>query len=157
MPFSPFWSVAFFIMLIFLGLDSQFAMVEVAVMFVMDSNAPFLHGILHRKEIVVFMICFAGFLLGLPMVTQAGIYFFQLVDHHSSIVTLVFIAFFEVIAVCWLYEHWCCLSSLLGYWTQSWTGRHSATVYQHASPAARPLMGTQLSDTGLDIGSLECV
>ena len=26
-------------------------------------------------------------------------------------------------------EHWCCLSSLLGYWAQSWTGRHSNTVY----------------------------
>ena len=25
-----------------------------------------------------------------------------------------------------------CLSSLLGYWTQSWTGRHSDTVYQQA-------------------------
>ena len=29
-------------------------------------------------------------------------------------------------------EHWCCLSSLLGYWAQSWTGRHSDTGYQHA-------------------------
>ena len=26
-------------------------------------------------------------------------------------------------------ERWCCLSSLLGYWTQSWTGRHSDTGY----------------------------
>ena len=28
-------------------------------------------------------------------------------------------------------ERWCCLSSLLGYWAQSWTGRHSDTVHQH--------------------------
>ena len=28
-------------------------------------------------------------------------------------------------------EHWCCLSSFLGYWTQSWTGRHSDTGHQH--------------------------
>ena len=28
-------------------------------------------------------------------------------------------------------EHLCCLSSLLGYWAQSWTGRHSDTVHQH--------------------------
>uniref|UniRef100_UPI00358FA78A sodium- and chloride-dependent GABA transporter ine-like isoform X2 n=1 Tax=Myxine glutinosa TaxID=7769 RepID=UPI00358FA78A len=103
MPLAPFWSVAFFFMLIFLGLDSQFAMVEVAVMFVMDSNASSMCPVLRRKAIVVLMICFGGFLLGLPMVTQAGIYFFQLVDHHSSVVTLVFIAFFEVTAVCWLY------------------------------------------------------
>ena len=37
-------------------------------------------------------------------------------------------------------EHWCCLSSLLGYWTQSWTGRHSVTGYQQA--------GTHFADLG---------
>uniref|UniRef100_A0A8C4NI48 Uncharacterized protein n=1 Tax=Eptatretus burgeri TaxID=7764 RepID=A0A8C4NI48_EPTBU len=93
-------------------------------MFVMDSNAPFLRGILHRK-IVVFMTCFAGFLLGLPMVTQAGIYFFQLVDHHSSIVTLVFIAFFEVIAVCWLYG-----IPLLSRNVQEMTGKKPALLFR---------------------------
>ena len=35
---------------------------------------------------------------------------------------------------------WCCLSSLLGYWAQSWMGRHSDTVYQHA--------GTHFADLG---------
>ena len=29
-------------------------------------------------------------------------------------------------------EHWCCSSSLLGYWTQSWTGHHSDAGYQQA-------------------------
>ena len=29
-------------------------------------------------------------------------------------------------------ERCCCFSSLLGCWAQSWTGRHSDTVYQHA-------------------------
>uniref|UniRef100_A0A8C4Q2C8 Armadillo like helical domain containing 3 n=1 Tax=Eptatretus burgeri TaxID=7764 RepID=A0A8C4Q2C8_EPTBU len=29
-------------------------------------------------------------------------------------------------------ERWCCLSSLLGYWAESWTGRHSDTAYQQA-------------------------
>ena len=37
-------------------------------------------------------------------------------------------------------ERWCCLSSLLGYWTQSWTGRHSDTVYQQT--------GTHFADLG---------
>jgi len=37
-------------------------------------------------------------------------------------------------------ENWCCLSSLLGCWAQSWTGRHSDTVYQHA--------GTHCADLG---------
>ena len=29
-------------------------------------------------------------------------------------------------------ERWCCLSSLLGYWVQSWTGRQADTGYQQA-------------------------
>ena len=29
-------------------------------------------------------------------------------------------------------ERWCCQSSLLGYWAQSWMGRHSDTGYQQA-------------------------
>ena len=37
-------------------------------------------------------------------------------------------------------ERWCCLSSLLGYGAQSWTGRHPDTVYQHA--------GTHFADLG---------
>ena len=41
-------------------------------------------------------------------------------------------------------ECWCCLSSLLGYWAQSWMGRHSDTVYQHA--------GTHFADLGTMTG-----
>ena len=37
-------------------------------------------------------------------------------------------------------ERWCCLISLLGYWTQSRTGRHSDTGYQ--------LAGTHFADLG---------
>ena len=37
-------------------------------------------------------------------------------------------------------ERWCCLSSLLGYLAQSWTGRHSNTGYQPA--------GTHFADLG---------
>ena len=37
-------------------------------------------------------------------------------------------------------ERWWCFSSLLSYWAQSWTGRHSDTVYQHA--------GTHFADLG---------
>ena len=37
-------------------------------------------------------------------------------------------------------ECWCCLNSLLGYWAQSSTGRHSDTVYQQA--------GTHFADLG---------
>ncbi|XP_050966731.1 sodium-dependent dopamine transporter [Labeo rohita] len=35
--------------------------------------------------------------------TQVGIYVFQLMDHYTAIVSIMFLAFFEVIGVCWLY------------------------------------------------------
>ena len=43
-------------------------------------------------------------------------------------------------------ERWCCLSSLLGYWAQSWTGRHSDTGYQQA--------GTHFADLGRMTGKV---
>ena len=34
---------------------------------------------------------------------QVGIYVFQLMDHYTAIVSIMFLAFFEVIAICWSY------------------------------------------------------
>ncbi|CAN0366409.1 unnamed protein product [Lampetra planeri] len=103
MPVSPFWAVSFFFMLLCLGLDSQFAMVEVMVTSLMDGCGPALLRRLKRKELVVLLVCFVAFLLGLPNVTQGGIYVFQLMDHYTAVTSLMFLAFFEVVAICWLY------------------------------------------------------
>lgn len=35
--------------------------------------------------------------------SQVGIYVFQLMDHYTAIVSIMFLAFFEVVGVCWLY------------------------------------------------------
>ena len=40
---------------------------------------------------------------GLPFVTEAGIYYFHLVDKYSCSISLMFVAFFEVVAICWIY------------------------------------------------------
>ena len=44
-----------------------------------------------------------SFILGIPFVTEAGVYFFHLVDKYSSGISLMFVAFFEVLAICWIY------------------------------------------------------
>ncbi|XP_032902071.1 sodium- and chloride-dependent GABA transporter ine-like isoform X1 [Amblyraja radiata] len=103
MPVSPLWAVLFFVMLLFLGLDSQFAMVEVMVTSLMDAHNDHLLKYLKRKEFVVLAVCVAAFLLGIPNVTQGGIYVFQLLDHYTAQVSIVFLAFCEVIAVCCFY------------------------------------------------------
>lgn len=41
--------------------------------------------------------------LSLLLPAQGGIYVFQLMDHYTAVVSLVFLAFFEVVAVCWIF------------------------------------------------------
>ncbi|XP_051887830.1 sodium- and chloride-dependent GABA transporter ine-like [Pristis pectinata] len=103
MPIASMWATFFFFMLLCLGVDSQFAMVEVMVVSLMDSWGKNLLRFFRCKEMVVLAVCFVAFLLGIPNVTEGGIYFFQLMDHYTAVVSLMFLAFFEVIAICWCY------------------------------------------------------
>ncbi|KAL0994404.1 hypothetical protein UPYG_G00121790 [Umbra pygmaea] len=103
MPVAPLWAVLFFIMLLCLGLDSQFAMVEVMVTTLMDAFGGPLLIFFRQKELVVLAVCSAAFLLGIPHVMQVGIYVFQLMDHYTAIVSVMFLAFFEVAALCGFY------------------------------------------------------
>ncbi|XP_036383442.1 sodium- and chloride-dependent GABA transporter ine [Megalops cyprinoides] len=103
MPVPQLWAALFFLMLLCLGLDSQFAMVEVAVTFIMDGFRTKVLRVLKKKELVVLAVCSVGFLLGIPHITQGGIFVFQLMDHYTAVVSLMFLAFFEVLAVCWLF------------------------------------------------------
>lgn len=90
-------------MLLCLGLDSEFAMVEVMVTSLMDEFYQDLMSIFKRKEFLVLAICVVACLLGIPCVMQVGVYVFQLMDHYTAIVSIMFLAFFEVIAICWSY------------------------------------------------------
>uniref|UniRef100_A0A3Q1BKN5 Transporter n=2 Tax=Amphiprion ocellaris TaxID=80972 RepID=A0A3Q1BKN5_AMPOC len=103
MPVAQLWAVMFFFMLLCLGLDSEFAMVEVMVTSLMDAFHRDLMNIFRRKEFFVLAICGVACLLGIPCVMQVGIYVFQLMDHYTAIVSIMFLAFFEVIAICWSY------------------------------------------------------
>uniref|UniRef100_A0A8C7S3H0 Transporter n=1 Tax=Oncorhynchus mykiss TaxID=8022 RepID=A0A8C7S3H0_ONCMY len=103
MPVAPLWAILFFFMLLCLGLDSQFAMVEVMATSLMDGFGGPLMKFLRHKEMLVLAVCSTAFLLGIPHVMQVGIYVFQLMDHYTAIVSLMFLAFFEVLAICGLY------------------------------------------------------
>nr|XP_039249177.1 sodium- and chloride-dependent betaine transporter-like [Styela clava] len=104
LPLSNLWAVLFFLMLICLGIDSQFAMVEVINTSIMDElNRRFKNSRFVRKEIVALIVCLVCFLLGLPNVAQGGMYFFILMDHYSAVVSLMYVASFEVMAICWCY------------------------------------------------------
>ncbi|XP_041793630.1 sodium- and chloride-dependent GABA transporter 1 isoform X2 [Chelmon rostratus] len=103
MPVPQLWAPLFFFMLLCLGLDSQFATVEVAITFIKDEFGPQVLRFIKREELLTLAVCIVCFVLGIPHITKGGIYVFQLMDHYTAVVSLVFLAFFEVVAVCWIF------------------------------------------------------
>nr|QQY02452.1 sodium- and chloride-dependent taurine transporter [Cryptocotyle lingua] len=102
LPASPFWAVCFFIMILLLGIDSQFAGVEGLVTAITDF---FPRLVLYPRYRMMFVgsICIACFFVGLPMITNGGMYLFQLFNHYAGSLIILLTAFFECIAVGYVY------------------------------------------------------
>uniref|UniRef100_A0A8C8JNK8 Transporter n=1 Tax=Oncorhynchus tshawytscha TaxID=74940 RepID=A0A8C8JNK8_ONCTS len=104
MPMAPVWAALFFFMLLVLGLDSQFVGVEGFVTGVMDMLPPKSMAGSLRREVVVAICCITCFFIDLSMVTEGGMYVFQLFDYYSaSGITLLWQAFWECVVVAWVY------------------------------------------------------
>ncbi|KAH0630075.1 hypothetical protein JD844_012678 [Phrynosoma platyrhinos] len=103
MPLSPLWATLFFMMLIFLGLDSQFVCVESLVTAVVDMYPKvFRRG--YRRELLILALSIVSFFLGLIMLTEGGMYVFQLFDSYAaSGMCLLFVAIFECVCIGWFY------------------------------------------------------
>lgn len=101
LPVSPLWSFLFFMMLITLGLDSQFTGVETLITALMD-EWPSLRK---RKASVVLGMCVVFFLLGLPLCANGGVLMFTLIDWFCSSWSLLLIAIIEVVFVTYAYGH----------------------------------------------------
>ncbi|XP_066523176.1 sodium- and chloride-dependent GABA transporter 2-like isoform X2 [Hoplias malabaricus] len=103
LPGAHFWSFLFFLMILFLGLDSQFVCVESLATALTDMFPRVLRRP-KRREILVLVIVVVCFLLGLPLVTNGGIHLFKLVDTYGpSGTNLLYIACFETIVIAWVY------------------------------------------------------
>ncbi|XP_030066586.1 sodium- and chloride-dependent neutral and basic amino acid transporter B(0+)-like [Microcaecilia unicolor] len=100
LPVPPVWSFLFFAMLLTLGLDSQFALLETILAAIEDLFPKAMRD--NRLSITV-CCCVILFLLGLPCVTQAGIYWIILIDSFCGGWTFIFAAIIELIGVCWVY------------------------------------------------------
>jgi len=113
---SPLWSFLFFIMLLTLGIDSQFCGVESLMTGLVDNWPETLQP--HRKKFTLGMTILM-FLLGLPMITRGGIYVFQLMDFYAaSGMSLLFCVFFQTIAICWVFgakRLYGCIEEMIGY------------------------------------------
>ncbi|XP_009859590.2 sodium- and chloride-dependent GABA transporter 1 [Ciona intestinalis] len=99
LPIAPLWAFLFFFMLLNLGLDSQFGMIEAVVSGLLDEVSWF------RKNRVKFLagLCFVQFLLAIPMVTESGMYWVTLIDWYASGFPLMCAAVCEIICIAWVY------------------------------------------------------
>uniref|UniRef100_A0A9J7XRN7 Transporter n=1 Tax=Cyprinus carpio carpio TaxID=630221 RepID=A0A9J7XRN7_CYPCA len=103
MPISPLWACFFFIMIVLLGLDSQFVCVESLVTATVDMYPTFFRQ-KNRRELLILVVAVVSFLVGLIMLTEGGMYVFQLFDYYAaSGMCLLFVAIFETVCIAWIY------------------------------------------------------
>lgn len=126
LPGSIAWATIFFIMLLVLGVDSEFCNVEALVTGIVDNWPEKL--LKHRRKFTVGMCCLL-FCLGLPMCTEGGVFLFQLMDFYSaSGMALLWVCFFQTITIGWFFgtESFCdCVEQMTGkrpnmFWFLCW-------------------------------------
>lgn len=126
LPISPFWSVLFFLMLMFVGLDSQFGTLE-GFITAMNDEFPILK---RNKEIFVGFLCIISYLIGLSTITEGGIYIFNIFNTWACAGwALLSLMFFECIGVSWCYgadRFYDNINEMIGYypgrfWKLCWT------------------------------------
>ncbi|XP_051877851.1 sodium- and chloride-dependent neutral and basic amino acid transporter B(0+)-like isoform X2 [Pristis pectinata] len=100
LPWAPLWSILFFFMLLTLGLDTQFAGLETVITALLDQFSKILH--LKRLYLTNGM-CLVFYFLGLIFVTEAGIYWLNLIDYFCTGWILVTVALLELIGLSWIY------------------------------------------------------
>ncbi|XP_064626053.1 sodium- and chloride-dependent glycine transporter 1-like isoform X2 [Lineus longissimus] len=100
MPISPLWAILFFVMLITLGLDSQFTLMETVVTALIDR---FPDKLRKRKTWVILVLSLVLFVLGLLLCTNGGVYWLQLMDTYAGGWSVLLIGLCETLTLSWVY------------------------------------------------------
>ncbi len=98
-PGAPVFSVLFFLMVLCLGVDSQFAMVETVLTALNDAGVMASLSKPQKSAVV----CLGMALIGLLFVTRAGMHWLELFDAFASNLTLFVIGLLECVAIGWVY------------------------------------------------------
>ncbi|MBN2095984.1 sodium-dependent transporter [Candidatus Peregrinibacteria bacterium] len=96
LPFAKFFSFIFFLMLLSLGIDSAFSLLEAAVTAIQDRYPDM------KRARILFVLCLVGFLIGLLFVTKAGLYWLDIVDHWMNSYGLVGVGLAEALILTFL-------------------------------------------------------
>ncbi|XP_068263211.1 sodium- and chloride-dependent glycine transporter 1 isoform X1 [Nyctibius grandis] len=81
----------------------QFCLLETLVTAIVDEVGN--EWIIRRKTFVTLGVAVAGFLLGVPLTTQAGIYWLLLMDNYAASFSLVVISCIMCVAIMYIYGH----------------------------------------------------
>ncbi|KAM4588384.1 sodium- and chloride-dependent GABA transporter 2-like [Odontesthes bonariensis] len=103
LPWPQAWSVIFFTMIILLGVDGQFVGLE-SIMTSLTDVFPSRIRKGYRRELCLMLICSCSFMLGLVLVSEAGIYILQIFDHYvCSGPALLLMAILQSVIIGWIY------------------------------------------------------
>ncbi|XP_063397910.1 sodium- and chloride-dependent glycine transporter 1-like isoform X2 [Mytilus trossulus] len=99
LPISPLWAILFFVMMITLGMGSEFALLETCLTAIQDTYPE-----LRKKKVwVVLVTCIIGFCGGIIVTTQGGMFVLQLMDNYVSSWSVFIMAAGESALVGWVY------------------------------------------------------
>ncbi|CAF1682399.1 unnamed protein product, partial [Adineta ricciae] len=101
MPASPFFAILFFLMLLALGLGSQFALTDVPI----TSLTELFPKLRTKRYLAVIVTCTVSYLVSLPFTCRGGIYLFELLMEYAANVSMVVVGFFEVYTVAYIYGY----------------------------------------------------
>lgn len=103
MPYPQLWACLFFLMIILMGLDSQFVSMESLATSITDMFPKTLRK-KYCRELLILAIAVLCFFAGLIMTTEGGLYIFQLFDYYAvSGTCMLFLATFEALVIAWIY------------------------------------------------------
>ena len=97
MPLPGLFSALFFVMLLTLGIDSAFSLVEPAIASILDIRSR------ASAARIAAWVCLAAFAVGLLYTTRAGLYFLDIVDHFVTSYNLILIGIGEAVLGGWVY------------------------------------------------------